>query len=72
MDKIALIVFYGCIYAAFGWWHENTEIGRGAVKWLRGWKTDSFLHLVLCAGSVYILGVCAILAAGLSFMWLGL
>ena len=72
MDKVILIGFYGLCYAAFNWWHENTEVGRNAVKWLRGWKTDSFLHLILCAGSVYILGVCAILAIGLTFMVFGL
>lgn len=71
-DKILYVLFLGCIYAAFGWWHENTEPGRRFVKYLREWKADGWVHGIMCAVSVSILGVCAILALGLGLQALGL
>lgn len=72
MDQIALIGFYALCHMTFGWWHENTEIGGRFVKYLREWRTDDFLHLILCAGSVWLIMVCSILGLGLGLRLLGL
>jgi len=64
-NPIAHILILGVIYAAFGWWHENTETGRGFVKYLREWKADGWVHGIMVSVSVFILGCCAILALAL-------
>ena len=70
-DKIILILIYGCIYAAFGWWTTNTSPGRSLKHFLQTWKADGWVHGVMCSVTVFILGVCAILALGLTFKALG-
>ena len=72
MQNIIHVLILGCVYAAFGAWSKNTAPGRRLVKYLQNWKADGWVHGILCAVSVYILAVCAILAVGLSFMWLGI
>lgn len=67
MKTIALIGVYGLIHFAFNQWTEHTLSGRWLRDYLRGWKTDSLLHLILCAGSVWLISCCTILAVGLAF-----
>jgi hypothetical protein len=62
----ALISFYGVIHFVANLYFEKTESGRGFAKFLQTWKTDSLLHLVLCALTVLTFGVAAILALGLA------
>lgn len=64
MKHLALIMVYGCIYAAFNWWTENTVYGIALKKYLQEWNTD-WKHGIMCSISVFILGVCAILALAL-------
>ncbi len=71
MNTVYAIAISACCHCAFGWWTKNTETGRGLKNFLQTWKTDSPLHLLLCAGSVFILGACAILALGLTLKALG-
>lgn len=71
-NQIIHVLILGVIYASAGWWKDNTETGRRLRDYLRNWRADGWIHLILCAGSVYILGVCAILAVGLAFIHLGL
>lgn len=71
-DKIILILINGMIYAAFHAWTNHTVTGQMLKRFLTTWKTDSLLHLILCAGSVFILSACAILALGLTLRELGI
>ena len=66
LDTAALIGFYAAIHAAANWAWDNTENGRKWKAWLQNWRTGSFLHLILCALTVWTFGVCAILALGLA------
>jgi hypothetical protein len=67
MKHLYLIGIYGIIHFAFNQWTVHTVSGRWVKDYLRNWKTDDLLHLILCAGSVWLMSVCAILAVGLAF-----
>lgn len=66
MKQVMLIGCYGLMYFAFDQWTTHTASGRYVKDYLQNWRTGSFLHLILCAGSVWIIGVCLILATGLA------
>lgn len=67
MKQAILIGCYGLMYCAFDQWTKHTASGRYVKDYLQNWRADGFIHLILCAGSVWLLGVCAILAVGLAF-----
>lgn len=71
MKPLGLVLFYGCCYGIFGWWTENTDAGKYFKHFCQTWKADSFLHGVLCSVTVFIFGVCGILALGLLFKVMG-
>lgn len=72
MNTIGLILCYGCIYGMANWWYQNTASGKSFVRFCQTWRADGWVHGCLCAGTVYIFGVAAILALGLTFRILGL
>lgn len=71
-NQLLLIAFYGCMYATFHWWTDNTVRGKQLKHFLQNWKADGWVHGIMCAVSVWLLSVCAILAVGLSFRFFGL
>lgn len=70
-EKIALVLCYGVMYAAFHAWTDNTDRGKALKKFLSEWKTD-WVHGLLVSGSVFILSCCAIVALALTFRVLGI
>lgn len=64
------LLFLGMIYAAAGWWFENTGTGKWLKHFLQTWRADGWVHGIMCSISVYILLCCAILSVGLLQMYL--
>jgi hypothetical protein len=72
MKYLYIVLFNGLIYAIFGWWTTSTDSGKSLKHFLQTWKSDSFLHLVMVAVSIFIWGTAAILGLGLGLQALGL
>ena len=72
MNTLGLILATACLHGMAHWWYENTYTGYSFRKFCQEWRTDSFVHLLLCGGTVFILSCCAILALGLACRILGI
>lgn len=60
LRTFAYIMVLGVIHFCAGRFFNETESGRRFRDYLRNWKTDSLLHLILCGFTV------------ITFLWAGI
>lgn len=70
-QQIALVLFYGAVYFAWGQFIEKNRNGQDFAKFIREWKADGPLHWILCMMTIITFGIAAIFALAFTLTAMG-